>query len=111
MKVFAAFLLLLLVALQYRLWVSDDGVRSLMSLKRAVAAQQKENEELSRRNSELAGEVKDLKEGYSAVEERARYDLGMVGATESFYQIIDQSTRSAAPDPVNPSAPVQRTSH
>jgi cell division protein FtsB len=111
MKVFAAFLLLLLVALQYRLWVSDDGVRSLMSLRRAVAAQKKENDELSRRNSELAGEVKDLKEGYSAVEERARYDLGMVGATESFYQIMDPGSRAATPDPVNPSAPVQRTSH
>ncbi len=111
MKVFAAFLLLLLVALQYRLWVSDDGVRSLISLKRAVAAQKKENDELSRRNSELAGEVKDLKEGYSAVEERARYDLGMVGASESFYQIMDQGARSAVPDPVNPSSPVQRTSH
>ena len=105
MKVFAAFLLLLLVALQYRLWVSDDGVRSLISLKRAVAAQKKENDELSRR------EVKDLKEGYSAVEERARYDLGMVGASESFYQIMDQGARSAVPDPVNPSSPVQRTSH
>jgi cell division protein FtsB len=111
MKVFAAFLLLLLVALQYRLWISDDGVRTLMSLRRAVAAQKKENDELSRRNSELAGEVKDLKEGNSAVEERARYDLGMIGASESFYQIIDQGARSAAPDPQNPSAPMQRTSH
>ena len=74
MKVFAAFLLVLLVALQYRLWLSDDGVRQLVTLRRAVAAQKKENEDLLRRNSELAGEVKDLKGGYSAVEEHARYD-------------------------------------
>jgi cell division protein FtsB len=112
MKVFAAFLLVLLIALQYRLWLSDDGVRSLVSLQRSVAAQKKENDELARRNSELAGEVKDLKEGYSAVEEHARYDLGMVGSSESFYQIIDQANRPTAPDPVpTPSVPVQRTSH
>jgi cell division protein FtsB len=111
MKVFAAFLFVLLLALQYRLWISDDGVRSLVSLKRAVATQKNENEDLARRNSDLAGEVKDLKEGNSAVEERARYDLGMVGAAEIFYQIIDEDSRSATPAAPAESSPVQRTSH
>jgi cell division protein FtsB len=112
MKLFAAFLLVLLVALQYRLWLSDDGVRQLVTLRRAVAAQKKENDDLLRRNTELAGEVKDLKGGYSAVEEHARYDLGMIGGKETFYQIIDQGEHSQAADPSSAvGAPVQRTSH
>ncbi len=110
MKMFAAFLLLLLIGLQFRLWVSDDGVRSLITLRHANAVQKAENEELARRNSELAGEVKDLKEGNAAVEEHARHDLGMVGRGETFYQIIDQALLPGTPEPsAGASNPVQRT--
>jgi hypothetical protein len=55
--------------------------------------------------------VKDLKEGNRAVEERARYDLGMVGGTETFYQIIDQDLRQTTPDSNSAPSPVHLTAH
>jgi cell division protein FtsB len=93
MRIFALILLIVLLLLQYRLWFSDSGVREVRRLEEAVAAQEEENAALAARNAQLAAEVKDLKEGLEAVEERARSDLGMVGANESFYQVV-------APDPV-----------
>jgi cell division protein FtsB len=116
MRVFAAALLLVLIGLQYRLWISDDGLRSVVSLKRSVAAQLAENGTLLRRNGQLAAEVKDLKEGMAALEERARNDLGMIGSNETFFQVVDGAdARPGAP--AEPAAarperlPVQRTSH
>ena len=109
MKFLAAALLLVLALLQYRLWISDDGIRSVMNLRDSVAAQTAENEGLSRRNDQLAAEVKDLKEGLAALEERARTDLGMVGANETFFQVVDGAMPAGTvPPPETP--PVQRTS-
>jgi cell division protein FtsB len=111
MKFAAGLLLLILVGLQYRLWLSDDGIRSVLNLRDSVAAQTAENETLSRRNDQLAAEVKDLKEGLAALEERARTDLGMVGANETFFQVVENPT-PAGTAPAAPAAtpPVQRTS-
>jgi cell division protein FtsB len=89
MKFFAAALVIVVALLQYRLWVSDGGVRSVVNLRKAVAAQRTENESLTRRNQQLAAEVKDLKEGTAALEERARNDLGMIGSAETFYQVAE----------------------
>ncbi len=61
-----------------RIWVSDNGVRQVDRLKRAVAQQQAEDEQLAERNRQLAAEVRDLKTGTAALEERARSDLGMI---------------------------------
>jgi cell division protein FtsB len=110
MRVFAAALLVVLLGLQYRLWLSDDGLRSVLNLRRSVAAQRAENEGLEQRNRQLTAEVKDLKGGTVALEERARNDLGMVGKDETFYQVIDPEGR-AAPDPAapRPDLPVQKT--
>lgn len=102
MKVFAAALLLVLAGLQYRLWVSDDGLRSVLNLRRSVAAQKAENASLTQRNAQLAAEVKDLKGGTAAVEERARTDLGMVGRDETFYQIVEQDMHPENHDPAPP---------
>jgi cell division protein FtsB len=77
-----------LLLLQYRLWLSDDGMRGFISMQRAVSQQQDDNLELSRRNRQLLAEVRDLKQGYAALEERARNDLGMVGESETFYQVV-----------------------
>ena len=115
MRFFAAALLLVLTGLQYRLWVSDDGLRAVLNLKRSVAAQVAENAALGRRNDQLVAEVKDLKEGLAALEERARNDLGMIGSNETFFQVVDADARSAtAPAPVAPRSerlPIERTSH
>jgi len=102
MKVFAAALLLVLAGLQYRLWVSDDGLRSVLNLRRSVSEQKLENVALAQRNRQLAAEVKDLKGGTAAVEERARTDLGMVGRDETFYQVVEPDGRPNAQDPAPP---------
>jgi cell division protein FtsB len=81
-----------LVLLQYRVWLSEDGVREVARLKEAVAAQRAENDRLTERNRQLAAEVRDLKSGMAALEERARSDLGMVAGGETFYQVVPAST-------------------
>lgn len=108
MKWFAAVLGLALVLLQYRLWFSEDGVRGVIQMRAAVAAQREQNSTLAERNLQLAAEVRDLKQGYAALEERARSDLGMIGAGESFYQVVPGSTGSLDTSPV-PAAPPIRT--
>jgi cell division protein FtsB len=87
MKILALSLLAIVALLQYRLWISDSGMREVWRLRREVATQQDANAVLKERNRTLAGEVHDLKKGKSAIEERARTDLGMVGSNETFFQI------------------------
>ena len=88
MKWLAAALAVAIVLLQYRVWLSDDGVRQVTRLRQAVAAQGAENEQLAERNRQLAAEVRDLKTGLDALEERARSDLGMISRNETFYQVV-----------------------
>jgi cell division protein FtsB len=88
MKFLAAGLLILLVLLQYRLWFGDGSVREVAQLQTQIDAQQEQNAQLRERNRTLAAEVQDLKKGTTAIEERARTDLGMVGKSETFYQVV-----------------------
>jgi cell division protein FtsB len=97
MKWLAAALAVVLILLQYRIWVSNDGLRGVQRLERAVAAQQKQNARLTERNSRLAAEVEDLKSGTAAIEELARSDLGMIGPNETFYQVVEPPPAAAAP--------------
>lgn len=97
MKWFAAALVAALLMLQYRIWFSTDGVGEVMRLRAAVAEQQSDNERLSARNRQLAAEVRDLKQGYSALEERARSDLGMVASNETFFQVGPADSPTVAP--------------
>lgn len=96
MKWLAAALVLVLILLQSRLWLSEHGNRELVRLESAVAKQRAQNEELKQRNQQLAAEVADLKNGFGALEERARSDLGMVAPNETFYQVVPASTPAAA---------------
>jgi len=96
MKVLAAALAVVLVLLQYRIWISDDGLRGVERLQHAVAAQQKLNASLTERNSRLAAEVQDLKSGTAAIDELARSDLGMIGPNETFYQVVEPAPALAA---------------
>lgn len=120
MKIFAIVLAVALLALQYRLWISADGVHEMRRLETAVLAQERENAELTARNAQLAAEVKNLKKGLDAVEERARSDLGMVRANETFYQVVapdpvrrDMTADAAQPDSAqdDASAPSERAPH
>jgi cell division protein FtsB len=102
MRIFAVTLGLALVFLQYRVWVSDQGTREVSRLQAAADAQAAANAGQSARNRELVGEVNDLKVGLTALEERARSELGMVGNSETFYQVVT----SATPVPVTPATTI-----
>ena len=97
MKWLAAALLTVILLLQYRLWLSGDGVHELTRLSTAVERQKSENSELVARNQQLVAEVADLKAGMTAIEERARSELGMIGRNETFYQVVPTRPLRAAP--------------
>lgn len=90
-------LLLLLALLQYQLWFGVGSVPSAMRLRSQVEAQASENAGLAKRNAALQAEVADLKQGQTAIEERARTELGMVKKGESFYQIVQAPPPAAKP--------------
>ncbi len=81
----------LMLLLQYPLWLGKGGWMRAWDLERQVDAQTKTNDGLKRRNAGLEAEVKDLKNGLEAIEERARFELGMVKDNEVFFQILDQT--------------------
>jgi cell division protein FtsB len=95
----AVVLVVLLVLLQGRLWVSEHGFRGVAQLRGQVTTQERNNAELAERNRRLEAEVADLRQGFSALEERARSDLGLIGPNESFFIVAD-----GAPPPVEPRA-------
>jgi len=97
MKWLAAALIAVVLMLQYRLWLSADGVREVSRLSDAVETQKAENGELTARNQQLVAEVADLKAGMSAIEERARSELGMIGRNETFYQVVPVRPLRTAP--------------
>ena len=80
-------LIALLALVQYPLWWGRGGVLKVQELERQVAAQKVSNDLLRERNERLEGEVRDLAKGQQAVEERARYDLGMIRSNEIFVQV------------------------
>lgn len=92
--------LALLLLLQLRLWVSDDGYRAAWRLAGQVSAQRAENEALRERNRALAAEVGDLKTGLDAVEEIARSELGMIRSGETLFQVVDVEAEEPEPAPV-----------
>lgn len=80
----------LILMLQYRIWVSDDGLVALWSLEKQVSALRAENRRIGARNDRLKAEVRDLKHGTHAIEARARRELGMIGKGEVLYQFADR---------------------
>lgn len=97
MKFLATGLLILLVLLQYRLWLGEGGMREVSRLRAEIEVQREQNSKLKERNRTLAAEVQDLKKGTVAIEERARTDLGMVGKGETFYQVVTPKGTPSAP--------------
>jgi cell division protein FtsB len=89
MRKLIVFLIILLVYLQYRLWLGDGGLLELWNVHQEVEAQRDENARLRERNEALDAQVLDLKQGLDAIEERAREDMGMVKQGETFYQIVE----------------------
>ena len=87
MRILAGVLSALIVAIQYPLWLGKGGWMRVWDVDRQLEAQNAKNERLEIRNSALAADVKDLKQGTDAIEERARYELGMVKNDELFFQV------------------------
>jgi cell division protein FtsB len=104
MKWLAAALLVVMVLLQYRIWLSEDGFRELRRLESEVATQRGENDQLTERNRQLAAEVHDLKNGMQALEERARSELGMIASNETFYQVVPPRRVAPAEHPTRTAA-------
>lgn len=81
-------LLLCLAGLQYRLWFGEANLMEVQALRENIEQQRLENDRLVSRNHQLDAEVKDLKQGLEALEERARHQLGMVKEEETFFQLV-----------------------
>jgi cell division protein FtsB len=79
----------LLVLIQYPLWLGKGGWLRVWDLSRQLDVALVKEQELKARNAKLASEVQDLKEGTGAIEERARYELGLVRDSEIFVQVLD----------------------
>ena len=78
----------LIVLIQYPLWLGKGGWMRVWEIDRQVSAQKQANSKFQTRNRALDAEVRDLKQGTEAVEERARYELGMVKQDEIFFQVL-----------------------
>lgn len=99
-------LLLLLLGMQYRLWVGDGGWAEVARLRAQIEELEAANADLRTRNNKLEAEISSLKTGVEAMEERARSDLGMVKEGEDFFLIVEPQRQPDGP-PAAESAPPQ----
>ena len=97
MRLITVALALLLVLIQYPLWLGKGGWLRVAELEQEVAAAQEKNEGLRQRNAKLASEVNDLKDGTGAVEERARFELSMIKQNEIYVQVLGKGQAKPAP--------------
>ena len=88
MRLLSITLSLMLVLLQYKLWLGDGGLFEMWRLQDEKVTQAREIDTVRERNETLKAEVRDLKQGMAAVEERARTELGMIKQGETFYQVV-----------------------
>jgi cell division protein FtsB len=105
MKKLILFLLVLIALLQWRLWFGDGGIYELHEMRERIAELKEQGEKLHERNAALEADVRDLKEGTDAIEERARQELGMVKEGETFVQVFEK--QRPPPEPEKPSAVVK----
>ena len=90
MRVVTLILFILLLLLQYPLWLGKGGWLKVWDMNRQVEAQQQANRQTQARNALLDAEVRDLKQGTEAIEERARSELGMIKRDEVFFQVLEK---------------------
>jgi len=89
-KLLACLLVALIVLIQYPLWLGKGSWLRVWDMDRQVEVQRSKNRQLETRNNALAAEVKDLRQGTEAIEERARYELGMIRPDEVFFQVVEK---------------------
>lgn len=97
MRIVIYSMLVLLIVIQYPLWLGKGGWLKVYEMEKQVELQQAKNSLLALRNAKLAGDVKDLKDGTRAIEERARAEHGLIKEGEFFVQILPADKASAAP--------------
>ena len=95
MRLITLALAALLLLIQYPLWLGKGGWLRVADFETQVAASHKKTDELKARNAKLESEVRDLKDGTGAVEERARYELGMIKQNEIFVQVLGANGKPA----------------
>ncbi len=109
MRILAVVLACLIALLQWPLWIGKGSWLKVWQIESQVTEQKKQNNKLKMRNTALDAEVRDLKTGSDAIEERARNELGMVRAEEVFFQVLDKPPGSApeivAPPPASTAVP------
>ena len=118
MRWLALTFVVMIAALQYPMWLGKGGWLQVRELDRALAAQQEGNARLKARNEALDADVRDLKTGFEAIEERARLELGMVRQDEVFFQLQqgppsgtgDATAPATAPSGVPPTLPIRPAS-
>ena len=105
MRAITITLLLLLALIQYPLWLGKGGWFKVKDMESKLAQQKNKNNELATRNAALEGEVRDLRAGTDAIEERARVELGMIKPDEVFVQVVPKEATVAKPKPLQSSKP------
>lgn len=93
MRILLLILLSLIALVQYSLWLGKGGWLQVWNLDRQIKAQQVANQKMKEKNAALEADVKDLKQGYAAIEERARDKLGMIKDDEIFFRVIKSQAR------------------
>lgn len=111
MRWLALLFVVLIAALQYPMWLGKGGWLQVRETDRQLAAQREENQKLKARNEGLDADVRDLKTGSEAIEERARSELGMIRNDEVFFQVQPGVVTAAKPPPAatRPRASADRT--
>jgi len=89
MRIIVACLILALIGLQYKLWLGDGSVAQWINLEKKFAAQENENKKLAARNHAIEADILELKSGEQALEEQARYELGMIKSGEVYYHFVE----------------------
>lgn len=102
MKALTLIFVVLIALLQYPLWLGKGSWLRVWDLSHQISKQQEKNNALKARNDTLDAEVRDLKSGRSAIEERARSELGMVKQDEVFYQVLEGPMPVVEPAPTLP---------
>lgn len=96
MRLLTLALALFIFLLQYPLWLGKGSWLRVWEVDRQVKTQKETNQKLDARNASLDAEVRDLKQGFEAIEERARNELGMIKQDEIFFQVLEDGRKTVS---------------
>ena len=97
MRLLIVALIIVFMALQFRLWFGDGSLSEVVKLSRELELQKQKLKQLEEKNRKLEAQVLDLQNGFDAYEEKARNDLGMIKKDETFFQIVTPQQSATKP--------------